>query len=171
MESRKQAVSIRMSAADIRAVKKLAKRFEVRDSDVIRFAVKSMLAKLSPLSDSGLKGRNLVPVFVETGTDIFRYLDIDAARLETIINEGAEPTARVDHEDIQLLAMSGVPQSYAMLRLLGIGAKPDQVGLADRDSGDREQLAQSLRSYLYEKYGYGARQNGLASHAIRGEPS
>jgi Arc/MetJ-type ribon-helix-helix transcriptional regulator len=43
MENRKQAVSIRMSASDVRKIKRLAERLGVRDSDIIRFAVKSML--------------------------------------------------------------------------------------------------------------------------------
>ena len=46
VEGRKQAVSIRMNATDVRKVKKLASRLGVRDSDVIRFAVKNMLARL-----------------------------------------------------------------------------------------------------------------------------
>ena len=65
IESRKQAVSIRMNGSDVRKVKKLAIRLGVRDSDVIRFAVKSTLAKLGPLYDAEVQGRNLVPVFVE----------------------------------------------------------------------------------------------------------
>ena len=69
MDSRKQAVSIRMSSGDIRNVKKLAKRLGVRDSDVIRLAVKAMLARLGPLNDSSLRGRSLVPVFVESGNE------------------------------------------------------------------------------------------------------
>ena len=40
VDSRKQAISIRMNGADVRKVKKLAQRLAVRDSDVIRFAVK-----------------------------------------------------------------------------------------------------------------------------------
>ena len=38
-----------MNSTDVRKVKKLASRLGVRDSDVIRFAVKSMLARLGPL--------------------------------------------------------------------------------------------------------------------------
>src|SRR5579859_372284 len=69
IESRKQAVSIRMNSTDVRKVKKLAGRLGVRDSDVIRFAVKSMLARLGPLYDPDAHGRNLVPVFVESGAE------------------------------------------------------------------------------------------------------
>ena len=80
IESRKQAVSIRMNSTDVRKVKKVASRLGVRDSDVIRFAVKSMLARLGPLSAAEAHGRKLVPVFVESGADLFRFFAIDATR-------------------------------------------------------------------------------------------
>ncbi|HKE94530.1 MAG TPA: hypothetical protein VKB34_09515 [Povalibacter sp.] len=155
MDSRKQAVSIRMSAVDIRNVKKVATRLGVRDSDVIRFAVKVMLGKLAPLYDMQVHGKRLVPVFVESGTDIFRYFELDAMRLDNIINDGADEDSRVDADDIQLIAMSGIQQSYARLRLTSIGSAT--AGRA-ASSEQQEELANSLRRYLYEKYVY--RSNG-----------
>ena len=168
MDSRKQAVSIRMSAADIRSVKRLAERLGVRDSDVIRFAVKVMLGRLAPLHDLGVKGKSLVPVFVESGTDIFRHFELDAMRLDSIINQGADEDARVDSDDIQLIAMSGIQQSYARLRLSSIGHAQkhngngngnghDKAGRAGK-AGEEDELGNSLRKYLYEKYVY--RNNG-----------
>lgn len=153
MDRRKQPISIRMSAADLRNVKRLAKRLGVSDSDVVRFATKTMLSRLAPLSDMQVCGKRLVPVFVESGTDIFRYLELDAMRLEAIINEGADETSRVDHEDIQLIAMSGIQQSYAKLRLSSLGNGKTSAG---RPNGtvDQEELSSSLRRYLYEKYIY-----------------
>jgi hypothetical protein len=117
IESRKQAVSIRMNAGDVRKVKRLAQRLGVRDSDVIRFAVKGMLARLGPLHDAEVRGRNLVPVFVESGVELLRFFELDAARLETIINEGVELERRVDRDDVALLALTGVQEPYAALRL------------------------------------------------------
>jgi hypothetical protein len=174
MDSRKQAVSIRMSAADIRSVKRLAERLGVRDSDVIRFAVKVMLGRLAPLHDLGVRGKSLVPVFVESGTDIFRHFELDALRLDSIINQGADPDARVDSDDIQLIAMSGIQQSYAKLRLSSISqnyhqgqaksAAPgtDKAGRAGKP-GEEEELGNSLRKYLYEKYVYRNNNGGLRS--------
>jgi hypothetical protein len=155
MDSRKQAVSIRMSAGDIRNIKKLAKRLGVRDSDVIRLAVKSMLAKLGPLNDSSVRGRSLVPVFVESGIDIFRYLEVDPVRLEAIINGGVEAGSRVDEEDIQLIAMNGIQQSYAKLRLSSISGRngaPQREAAAEEGEGDN--MSRTLRRYLYDKYVY-----------------
>ena len=43
-EGQKQAVSLRLGAAEIRKIKRLAKRLGVRDSDVIRYALKVQLS-------------------------------------------------------------------------------------------------------------------------------
>ena len=161
MNSRKRAVSIRMSASDIGSVKKLAKRLGVRDSDVIRCAVKMMMTKLGPLADSTVRGRNLVPVFVESGSDLFRHFELDVVRLENIINEGVPAEIRVEHEDIQLLAMHGVQRSYVKLRLTAIGNGRE----VDGDNG-LDRLDDSLRQYLYDKYVYrgnGSNANGNGS--------
>lgn len=136
IESRKQAVSIRLNAADVRKMKKLAVRLGARESDVVRFAIKCMLTRLGPLYDADVKGRNLVPVFVESGSELLRFFDLDSGRLEAIINDGVESSKRVDRDDIALLALSGAQEPYAALML------------NELSSGS------SLRQYLYEKYVY-----------------
>jgi hypothetical protein len=184
MNSRKRAISIRMSATDIASVKKLAKRLGVRDSDVIRCAVKMMMTKIGPLADATVRGRNLVPVFMESGSDLFRHFDIDAIRLENIINDGAAVDAQVDHDDIQLIAMNGVQRSYVKLRLSAIGGAhlanqqsnshgvnglngANGQGSAyhgnDHDADGAERLDDSLRQYLYEKYVFRANGNGVGN--------
>jgi hypothetical protein len=147
VESRKQAVSIRMNGADVRKVKKLAARLGVRDSDVIRFAVKTMLAKLGPLYDPEVHGRNLVPVFVESGAELLRFFDIDAARLEAIINNGVHADRRVDRDDIALLALTGAQEPYAALKL-------SELDRTERPRRSAAELLESLRQYLYAKYVY-----------------
>ena len=147
VESRKQAVSIRMNSADVRKVKKLAQRLGVRDSDVIRFAVKSMLARLGPLYDPEIKGRNLVPVFVESGAELLRFFDLDATRLEAVINDGADLARRVDRDDIALLALSGAQQPYAALRLT-------ELNREERGMSRAGEMSAALRRYLYDKYVY-----------------
>jgi hypothetical protein len=174
MNSRKRAISIRMSATDIGSVKKLAKRLGVRDSDVIRCAVKMMMTKIGPLADATVRGRNLVPVFMESGSDLFRHFDIDAIRLENIINDGAAVDAQVEHDDIQLIAMNGVQRSYVKLRLSAIGSAhhANQNGNGqnaspyhgnDHDTDRAERLDDSLRQYLYEKYVFRANGNGVGN--------
>ncbi len=136
-DSRKQAVSIRMNRADVRNIKRLGDRLGARDSDVIRFAIKLMLAQLAPLQDPAVRGRGLVPVFLESGPELMRHFELDASRLATILNDGVEADRQVDPEDIQLLAMSALQRTYLKLRPHGnVPRTPDQ----------------SLRQYLYDKY-------------------
>jgi hypothetical protein len=154
VDSRKQAISIRMNGADIRKVKKVAQRLGVRDSDVIRFAVKSMLTRLGPLYDAEVRGRNLVPVFVESGAELLRFFDLDAARLDAIINDQVEPSRRVDRDDIALIALTGGQEPYAALLLSELNGGEDRGG--EERSAAAAQLSHSLRQYLYDKYVYRA---------------
>lgn len=147
VEGRKRTVSIRMNSADIRKVKKLAVRLGVRDSDVIRFAVKSMLAKLGPLYDPEVHGRNLVPVFVESGAELLRFFDIDATKLEAIINGGVQADRYVDRDDIALLALTSAQEPYAALKL-------SELEQTERPRRGPAELLESLRQYLYTKYVY-----------------
>jgi Arc/MetJ-type ribon-helix-helix transcriptional regulator len=179
-DSRKQAVSIRMSRSDVRNIKRLAERLGTRDSDVIRFAIKLMLGRLAPLQDPAVTGRNLVPVFAESGPDLMRHFDLDTAKLSSIINDGVERDRQVDADDIQLIALSGIRRSYLKLRIPSLrrangleksGAEPDQVGARvplgtaaalDAAGADADAIDQSLRQYLFDKYLYknGAAQSG-----------
>jgi hypothetical protein len=138
-----------MNTADVRKVKKLASRLGVRDSDVIRFAVKSMLARLGPLYDADVHGRNLVPVFVESGAELLRFFDIDASKLEAIINGGVDIERRVDRDDIALLALTGTQEPYASLKL-------SELDRTERRERTAAELSESLRQYLYAKYVYRA---------------
>jgi hypothetical protein len=152
VEHRKQAVSIRLGEGDVRNIKRVAQRLGVRDSDIIRYAIKSMLSRISPLCDEAIRGRNLVPVLVESGDELIRYFELDAYRLDSIINDRAEADTRVDRNDIALLAMSGLREQYLVMRLKD-GNVPPHEGAAP---------ARSLRNYLYDKYVYRSDDNRLA---------
>ena len=138
-----------MNSTDVRKVKKVASRLGVRDSDVIRFAVKSMLAKLGPLYDPEAHGRNLVPVFVESGAELLRFFEIDASKLEAIINGGVDVERRVERDDIALLALTGSQEPYAALKL-------SELDRSEHRERTRAELSDSLRQYLYAKYVYRA---------------
>ena len=97
-EGRKQAVSLRVTTADLRKIKELAQRLGGRDSDVIRFALKTMFARLAPLCDHSVHGRALLPVFIEAGTDLFHHFDLDTARLEEIVNDGVSKAPALANE-------------------------------------------------------------------------
>jgi hypothetical protein len=144
VDQRKQAVSIRLGESDIRNIKRIAKRLGVRDSDIIRFALKSTLSRIAPLCDPAIRGRNLVPVLVESGDELIRYFELDAFRLESIINENVEEGRQVDRDDIALLAMSGLREEYLVMRLKDGSGTPLDAAPPHR----------SLRRYLYDKYVY-----------------
>ncbi len=144
IDQRKQAVSIRLGESDIRNIKRIAKRLGVRESDIIRFAIKSTLNRIAPLCDSAICGRNLVPVLVESGDELIRYFELDAFRLEAIINAHADDDRQVDRDDIALLAMSGLREEYLLMRMTdGKGSAVDAAA-----------QGRSLRRYLYDKYVY-----------------
>lgn len=164
-DNRKQAVSIRMNRGDVRNIKRLAERLGARDSDVIRFAIKLMLSRLAPLQDPSVNGRSLVPVFIESGAELMRHFEIDAGRLASIINDGVEESRRVEPEDIQLIALSGIQRSYLKLRVptprraAGLDAGREQIGVNGRPVPsnaelDADSVEQSLRQYLFDKYLY-----------------
>jgi hypothetical protein len=176
METRKQAVSIRMSSADVRKIKRLAERLGVRDSDIIRFAVKSMLGKLAPLHDPTIRGRGLVPVFLDSDQELFHHFDLDATRLENIVNEGVEPESRVSREDVQLIALSGARGNAYLRWSLGgpatavnghrvdaggeqrkeaNGSHHPAIAKEPRAEAEGDRAAVSIRSYLFQKYVYG----------------
>jgi hypothetical protein len=144
VDQRKQAVSIRLGESDIRNIKRIARRLGVRDSDIIRFAIKSTLNRIAPLCDPGIRGRNLVPVLVESGDELIRYFELDAFRLESIINDNAEGGRQVDRDDIALLAMSGLREEYLVMRMTD--GNPTRMDPAAQE--------RSLRRYLYDKYVY-----------------
>lgn len=140
---RKQNISVRMSASDLRRIRDVAARLQVRESDVFRFAVRSSLAKLTPLQDSHNTGSDLVPVFVEFGRELTAYFELDTDRLDAIINgEVTGEEKRVDRDDIELLAMSGLQDNYLYVRLKELVA----------DNREGLPPSQLLRRYLYAKY-------------------
>jgi len=189
MDNRKRTYSLRMNVADMKKIQQLAQRLGTHESDVIRYAVKSMLTRLGPLHDPTVRGRTLLPVFLETGLDFFHHFDLDAARLEGIINDGVDDERRVDHEDIQLVAMTGIREPYVRWQLddtrAGQLPRSEHAGDVEQDAGEREsdtatRKAQSrpaetgttLRGYLYEKYVYrgrGGRESpSLSDASLRG---
>lgn len=143
VDNKKQNVSVRMSNSDLKRIKEIAQRINVRDSDVFRFAVKSTLTKLTPLNDEHVRGKDLLPVFLEGGSELASYFDLDTSRLERIINDGVDnPGKLVDREDIELLVMAGIQESYVYMRLKNLLQKQPE----------HQEVSRALREYLLEKY-------------------
>ena len=152
-EGRKQAISLRLSAGDIRRIKKLADRLGARDSDVVRFAIKMMMHRMLPLTDSTVRGRSLVPVLAEWGPEAVRHFELDATTLEEIVNGDAPPDQCVALEDITLLTMVSAQESYAKLSLRAL--MPPSRPPAQGDRRDTSPV-NAMRRHLYGKYGFAA---------------
>ena len=143
MESRKQGVSIRISTEDVEKIKRIARRLAVRDSDVIRYAIKNMLNRLSPLDAAGIVGKEILPVFIENGAELARAFELDVVKLDRIINGKLENTEdAVSRRDIELLTLSGTADCYLRMRIREV----------IRQDGDSKDVAEMLQQYLYEKY-------------------
>ncbi len=136
-------ISIRLRENDIDRIKAIARRLEASDSDVIRFGIRLALSRLIPLLDGQVCCARLLPVFIEHDAEVVRHFELDTHHLERVINAScAEPTSRVDVEDIKLVTLHGLSTDYLRIRLREI------LG----DTADIASLADALRSYLYEKY-------------------
>ena len=148
-EGRKQAISLRLNAGDIRRIKEIADRLGVNDSDVVRFGIKLMLHQMLPLTNRRIRGRQLVPLLAELGPDAVRHFDLDATTLDEIINGDAPPEERVDAEDIGLVTLVSARESYAQLSLRALAprSKPPPEG----DRRDASPL-NAMRRHLYAKY-------------------
>jgi hypothetical protein len=142
IENKKQNVSIRMNVSDLRKIKVIAKRLNVRESDVFRFAIKSSLSKLAPLHDIEVAGSDLLPVFIEYGSEIASYFDLDAAQLDRLVNGSqTELHKRVDRDDLEMVVMLGRHEQYVFQKLKG-----------SIDNADAPGAVSMLKQHLYEKY-------------------
>lgn len=139
----KRSISMRIDLSDYAKVKAVASRLRARESDVFRFAIKLAMAKLAPLYDSRMTGADLMPVFVECGTELLNHFNLDARRLDAIINGNLDDEQnRVDIEDIDLLAMSTMPERYLLVRL-------KEIANGHVDAATAHEL---LADYLLRKY-------------------
>jgi hypothetical protein len=135
-----------MNSSDIREVKLLASRLQVRDSDVIRFAVKCALMRLAPLCDSDARGHRLVPVLMESGGELLRHFELDISRLDSIVNEGlTNHDLRVEREDLRVIALHGMHRPFPGSTL---GDPPRAPGTEAMQGS----IDQTLRQYIYDKY-------------------
>jgi hypothetical protein len=139
----KRLISVRISQPDHAKVKQLAARLGARESDVLRFALKSTLARLNPLFRPDSAGREVLSVFIDHGQELVNYFELDTDRLDEIVNGSvSDPAQRVDREDLALISAAGRSEHYVSLKLSEI--RGEKI--------DPEQLAAELRRYLVGKY-------------------
>jgi len=147
---RKQAVSLRVNHADVRKVKLLAQRRGVRESDVIRFGLKTMLRQLAPLCDPNVRGSKLLPVFMDAGGDFFSHFDLDVPQVMEIVNAGVPASQLVEADDLAMIMAAGRQESSVRMRPQSDMTK---TVLEPRDGADDDRrFGGRLRCYLNSKY-------------------
>ncbi len=84
-----------------------------------------------------------MPVFVDHGTEIASHFELDEKHLDRIVNgDVTDPGKRVDRQDVELIAMSALPEHYLNLKLRDLTGR----------SVARDGIAPALRDYLRQKY-------------------
>lgn len=139
-----QNVSMKLCQSDVERIRTIARRLRVRESDVIRFALRQTFAKLAPLHDQNARGRDLIPVFLECGPELAYHFDLDSRTLESIVNGDLDdPRKKVDAHDIEILAVSHMMPSYHFeSKLKGL----------PRVKTDCLDFSGPLQQYLHDKY-------------------
>ena len=134
---------MRLSESDHMKIKRIAKRLGVRDSDIFRFAIKTTLAKLSPLDRYDRTGKEVISAFIQSGKELANFFSFDADTLEAIINNGSTPEENhIELRDIELIAMSALPDHYLQSKI------NELVDAEIANTG----IDNALREYLYKKY-------------------
>lgn len=143
MENRKQLVSVRLCHADIERIRAIAGRLRVRESDVIRFALRLAFSKLAPLLDVDARGADLIPIFLECGPELTYHFDLDSRTLDGILNDGVDDSQKkIDSGDIELIAALHLPSYHTHAKIKAL----------PRLEMGRLSLSGALQQYLYEKY-------------------
>lgn len=142
-DNSKRSVSIRINTSDFGRIKAVSKRLKVRESDVFRFLVKVGLAEVAALCDNGADTSDLLAVFASHGRGLVGHFNLNARRLEQIINgDPRSEQRRVEADDLELIALSVLPERYLALRLQELLGRP----VSPEDAQD------ALREYLESKY-------------------
>jgi hypothetical protein len=142
-DKKKKVVSIRIHDSDHNKIKLVAKRLQVRESDVFRYAIKSTLKKTSPLQQDKPRQDEVIAMLVDLVQELTYYLGLDSEQMQSIV---AELTNRhindLDDADMELLVLSGMPDRNYLARLQQLA----NIDMQDYDPDN------ALRNYLLDKY-------------------
>ena len=139
----KKNISVRLGVADLRRIKEIAARLDVKESEIFRYAVKALSTRLMPLLNRQLSGVSMLVALLETGEELLHYFEFDTQQFERLIN-GSVPDGQpgVDAEDIELLVIAGINRDYLVMQL------SEKLGT----SVDGQLAFDALRHYLFRKY-------------------
>lgn len=140
----KKNISVRLGVADLRRVKEIAHRLDVKESEIFRYAVKSLSTRLMPLLNRQLCGVSMLVALLESGEDLLRYFEFDGQQLDKLINGDVEPGGHrvVDSEDIEMLAIAIINPDYLAAQVSERISTTVEPALA----------FDALRQYLFRKY-------------------
>jgi hypothetical protein len=143
MSNKKQCVSVRLKNGDLQKIEQIANRLNVKNSDVIRYAVKAMLKSLMPLHDDEVKGHRLLPMIIDHCCDLSHHFDLDADQLENIINaDSTNKDECVQRHDIELLALCGLSPEHIQYKFQEITGQ----------NATTDEIPHLLKEYLINKY-------------------
>jgi hypothetical protein len=92
---------------------------------VIRFAVKATLSRLSLLADPLMRGRALLPLFIDPTKELAQHFDLDAGKLDALINGGVDEVEdNVPLSDLHVIAMNGTLPLFPVAPAAGSSNAP-----------------------------------------------
>lgn len=157
MNDSKQMISVRLVESDRMAVKAIANRLLIRESDVYRFAVNFFLNRFDCLADPSSQGSDLLLPFCELRRELSNTIPMKKHLLERIFNNSkVDPDKYVAMSDIELLLL---PNHLLKQRLQKLHRIPHAAlnGYAD--------IEEHLKAYFIEKYGLADVDRDLAAIA------
>ena len=138
---KKYIVSMRLNNKDRNSIQSVATRLFVRESELYRFAINTLLDRMKSLTDSGCTGSDLLPLFIEFREEFNENLGLKKQQLFKIVNTGnAHPDKFVGMADIELLVLSHPLLRQRLLQT------PDALAYKDND------INAWLQKYLMSKY-------------------
>ena len=87
----KKNISVRLSEADLRRLKEISSRLNIKDSDLFRFSVKLALSRMMPMMRKDIAGVEVLLTLLDAGGDLLRYFEFDSHQLDKIANAGVDP--------------------------------------------------------------------------------
>jgi hypothetical protein len=151
----KKNISVRLGIADLRRMKEIALRLGVKESDIFRFAVKSLSTRLMPLINRQLTGVPMLVALLESGEELLRHFEFDTYQLHRLIN-GVDGEKAVADEDIEMLAIGIINSDYIA----------DQLSARLSMRVDAANAFATLHEYLLKKYQVRQRQRLVAAEEI-----
>lgn len=138
----KKNISVRLTDSDLRSLKSLSTRLDIKESDLFRYAVKTAMHKVMPLLHRDLAGPEFLMALLDCGEEMLKHFEFDTHQLGKIVNSDQSQQIQVSVEDIELVAIAAVNEAYLVKRLIELG----------QDVPSKDFAYECLQSYIKDKY-------------------